>query len=130
MSENAKNIEQSAEGAARSLAELVAELETRGIEYPGEAYRIYGYLTRAAGEMRTALDLIGTAVQGLQDKGHLMSDFRGEPLDEVLDRFTEYSVASQDLAGEVVNKLSKTYSAVGYLAYKETPEGPEPTAGD
>ncbi|MFC8669025.1 hypothetical protein [Streptomyces sp. NPDC057199] len=125
-----ENIEQHAEGAARSLNELVADLQNRGIEYPLEAYRILSYLTRAAGEMRTALELIGTSVQGLQDKGLLMSDFRGEPLDEVLRRFTESSVAAQGLAGGLNDTLSKAYSAAGHLAYNETPEEHQSAAGN
>ncbi|MEV0227140.1 hypothetical protein [Streptomyces sp. NPDC050704] len=110
-------MEHKAEDAARSLAGLVGELQNRGIEHPGEACHIYGYLTRLAADMRTALDSIGTSVQLLQDEGRLMSDFRGEPLDEVLERFTEHSAAAQDLAGGLANKLSKTHSAVGDLAY-------------
>ncbi|WP_263579292.1 hypothetical protein [Streptomyces sp. PSKA30] len=41
MSENTQNIEQHAEGAARSLVELVGALQNGGLEYPLEAYRIY-----------------------------------------------------------------------------------------
>jgi hypothetical protein len=32
------------------------------IEYPLEAYRVYSYLTRCAGEMRTAIELIEASV--------------------------------------------------------------------
>jgi len=58
MSENTKNIEQFGEDAARSLVELVAALQYRGITYPLEAYRIVSYLIRTAGELRTAIELL------------------------------------------------------------------------
>ncbi|WP_128381589.1 hypothetical protein [Streptomyces cavernae] len=128
MSENTENLEQLAEGAARSLVALVAALQGRGVEYPGEAYRIYSYLTRTAGEMRTALDLVGTSVQGLHDRGRLMSDCRGEPLDDVLKRFTESSGRARDLAGDLHGNLSRAHWAVGHLAYKEMPEEQESAA--
>ncbi|MET7356498.1 hypothetical protein [Streptomyces mirabilis] len=51
-----------------------------------------------------------------------MTDCRGEPLDEVLQRHTEWTVAAQQLAA----KLGKAYSAVGDLAYKEAPDEQEP----
>ncbi|MEU3620685.1 hypothetical protein ABZ725_51900 [Streptomyces sp. NPDC006872] len=129
MSESTENLEQFAEGAARSLVELVQELQDRGIQYPGEAHRIYSYLTRVAGELRTALDLVGTSVQGLHDRGLLMSDYRGEPLDEVFERFSQASGRARDLAGDLHGNLSKAYSAVGSVAYKETLEEQEPAAG-
>ncbi|MFF4733298.1 hypothetical protein ACFY3M_50500 [Streptomyces mirabilis] len=128
MSENTENLEQLGEDAARSLIELVTVLQTRGIKYPLEAYRVLSYLTRAAGEMRTALDLLETSVQGLHDRGLLMSDYRGEPLDEVIERFAEASGRARDLAGDLNGNLSKAYSAVGRLAYKEASEGQEPAA--
>ncbi|MFG2260777.1 hypothetical protein [Streptomyces mirabilis] len=84
--------------AARSLAELVTDLKYRGSEYPVEAYRIYSFLTRVAGEMRTALTLLRTSVAGLRDE-ELLRD-------------------------ETV--LGRAYSAVGHLAYKEAPSGQEP----
>lgn len=124
MSENTQNIEQHAEGAARSLIGLVSVLQNRGLEYPLEAYRIYGYLTRVAGEMGTALDLIGTSLQEMNEKGNLMSDWRGDPLGEVLERFNRASGKARNLAGELHGNLSETHSAVGHLAYKEQ----EPTA--
>ncbi|MET7543767.1 hypothetical protein [Streptomyces sp. NPDC005507] len=99
MSENTMNIEQHVEGAARSLVELVNALEAGGLPYPLEVYRIYSYLTRVAGEMGTALDLVEASLQGLHEKGHLMSDYRGEPLDEVLQRFTQSSGQARGLAG-------------------------------
>ncbi|MFI6494032.1 hypothetical protein [Streptomyces sp. NPDC050564] len=68
--------------------------------------------------MRTALTLLRASVEGLQDKDLLMTDCRGEPLDEVLQRHTEWTVAAQQLAA----KLGKAYSAVGDLAYKEAPD--------
>ncbi|WP_314223539.1 hypothetical protein [Streptomyces zaehneri] len=135
MSENTPNIEQHAEGAARSLVELVSALQYGGIKYPLEAYHILSYLTRAAGEMRTALDLLQTSVQGLDDRGLLMPDYRGEPLDEVMERFTESSGRARDLAGGLHGNLSTAHSAVGHLAYNEAsevpgePEGQESATG-
>lgn len=100
MSENTEDIVGHAESAARSLAEFVTELQYRGtrIEYPVEASRIYRDLTRAAGEMTTALNLLRTSVEGLRDQGRLMTDYRGEPLGEVLQRYTDSSLAAEQLA--------------------------------
>ncbi|MGW2827089.1 hypothetical protein ACWC24_39865 [Streptomyces sp. NPDC001443] len=128
MSETTMNIEQHAEDASRSLVDLVRALHNDGIDYPLEAYRVLSYLTRVAGEMRTALDLLDTSVQSLQNKGRLMSDSRGEPLDEVIARFTQSSGRARDLAGDLNATLAKAYSAVGHLAYKEAPEEQEPAA--
>ncbi|TLS45662.1 hypothetical protein FE633_12865 [Streptomyces montanus] len=58
-----------------------------------------------------------------------MSDYRGEPLDEVLERFSQSSGRARDLAGDLHSNLSRAYSAVGYVAYKETPEEQESAAG-
>ncbi|MDX3696930.1 hypothetical protein PV726_43155 [Streptomyces europaeiscabiei] len=124
-----ENIEQHAEGAARSLVELVRALQDRGIEYPVEAHRVHSYLTRCAGELRTAIELIEASVQQLQDKGLLMSDYRGEPLDDVLQRFTESSDAAKDLAGALHGRLSTAYSAIGRVAYREEPEEEESATG-
>lgn len=124
-----QNIEHDAEGAARSLVELVRALQERGIEYPLEAYRVHSYLTRCAGEMRTAIELIEAAVQGLQDKGLQRSDYRGEPLDDVLQRFTESSDAAKDLAGALHGRLSTAHSAIGRVAYREEPEEQESATG-
>ncbi len=63
-----ENIEQHAEGAARSLVGLVRALQERGIEYPLEAYRIHSHLTRCAGEMRTAIELVETSVQNCRTR--------------------------------------------------------------
>ena len=128
MSENTENIEQFGENAARSLDELVTALQTRGITYPLEAYRVFSYLTRTAGELRTAIELLGASVQELHDRDRLMTDYRGEPLDEVIERFTELCGRSVDLAGGLNGTLSKAHSAVGHLAYKETPEEQEQAA--
>ncbi|MCX4598451.1 hypothetical protein OG819_55975 [Streptomyces sp. NBC_01549] len=57
-----------------------------------------------------------------------MSDYRGEPLDEVLERFTEASGRARDLAGDLHGTLSRAHSAVGHLAYKEMPEEQESAA--
>lgn len=128
MSENTKNLEQYGEDAARALSELVGALQYGGITYPLEAYRIFSYLTRTAGELRTAVDLLRASVQGLHDRDRLMTDYRGEPLDEVIERFTELCGRSVDLAGGLNGTLSKAHSAVGHLAYRETPEEQESEA--
>ncbi|MCX4993461.1 hypothetical protein [Streptomyces sp. NBC_00568] len=99
MSENTEGIAQNAENAARSLAELVCDLQHRGIEYPLEAYRIYSFLTRCVGEMRTVLALLEASGEVLQS-------------DAEVQRYAESAV---QLAGV----LGKAYSAVGHLAYKE-----------
>ncbi|MFF4699996.1 hypothetical protein [Streptomyces chattanoogensis] len=122
MSENTQNIEEHAEGAAHCLVELVIALENGVLEYPLEAHRIHSYLTRVAGEMGTALDLIQACVQGLHEKGRLMSDYRGEPLEDVLQRFNQSSGRARVLARELNNHLSEAYSAVGHLAYKDVPD--------
>ncbi|WP_220451647.1 hypothetical protein [Streptomyces anthocyanicus] len=124
-----ESIEQYAEGAARSFVELVRALQDRGIEYPGQAHSVHSYLTRCAGELRTAIELIEVSVQQLQDKGQLMSDYRGEPLDDVLQRFTESSDAAKDLAGELHGQLSTAYSAIGRVAYKEQPAEQQSSTG-
>ncbi|RZB13709.1 hypothetical protein StrepF001_42650 [Streptomyces sp. F001] len=116
-----QNLEQHAESAARSLVDLVNALHRQGLQYPGEAYRIYSYLTRAAAEMRNALGLIGNAVQDLHSMGRLTSDLRGDSLEDVVRRFTENSHAAQDLAGGLADKTGTAYSAVGHLAYNEVP---------
>ncbi|MFE4999150.1 hypothetical protein ACFRH4_49505 [Streptomyces mirabilis] len=110
--------EQRLTAAARSLAELVTDLRYRGIEYPLEAYRVYSFLTRVAGEMRTALTLLRTSVAGLRDKDLL----RDETLDEAIQGYTGASVTAEELAGV----LGRAYSAVGRLAYKEALSGQEP----
>ncbi|WP_159063249.1 hypothetical protein [Streptomyces scabiei] len=58
-----------------------------------------------------------------------MSDYRGEPLDEVLERFTQSSGRARELAGDLHGNLNKAYSAIGYIAYKEAPEDQESAAG-
>jgi hypothetical protein len=118
LGENTKNLEQYGEDAARSLVELVTVLQARGITYPLEAYRVFSYLTRTAGELRTAIELLGASVQGLHERDRLMTDYRGEPLDEVIEVFTELCGRSMDLAGGLNGTLSKAHSAVGHLAYK------------
>ncbi|WP_164404800.1 MULTISPECIES: hypothetical protein [unclassified Streptomyces] len=110
--------EQGSAAAVRSLAEFVTGLKYRGIEYPVEAYRIFSFLTRVAGEMRTALTLLGTSVEGLRD-GELLTD---ERLDEAIQGYTGASVT----AGELAGVLGRAYSAVGHLAYREAPSGQEP----
>ncbi|MGV9898513.1 hypothetical protein [Streptomyces tendae] len=52
-----------------------------------------------------------------------MSGYRGEPLDDVLQRFTESSDAAKDLAGELHGQVNTAYSALGRAAYKEEPVG-------
>ncbi|MFB8000392.1 hypothetical protein ACFC4G_47550 [Streptomyces sp. NPDC056002] len=55
----------------------------------------------------------------------LMSDYRGEPLDEVLQRFTESSGRAWDLAGCLHGQVSKAHLAVGYLAHSAASEVPD-----
>ncbi|MFD5446523.1 hypothetical protein [Streptomyces tendae] len=54
-----------------------------------------------------------------------MSGYRGEPLDDVLQRFTESFDAARDLAGVLHGQVSSAYSAIGRVAYKEEPVGRE-----
>lgn len=61
-------------------------------------------------------------MQQLQDKELLRSDHRGEPLEDLLQRFTESSDAATDLAGAFLGRPSTAYSAIGHVAYKGTPE--------
>jgi len=79
--------------------------------------------------MRTALDLVETSVQGLHDRGRLRSDYRGEPLDDVLEQFTQSSGRARDLAGGLHGNVRKAHSAIGHVAYKETPEVQASAAG-
>ncbi|WP_328674174.1 hypothetical protein [Streptomyces sp. NBC_00328] len=79
------------------LAVLAADLQHRGIEYPLEAYRIYSFLTRCAGEMRTALALLEVSGEVLQS-------------DDEVQRYAESSLTAVQLAGV----LGKAYSAVGH----------------
>lgn len=104
--------------AARSLTELVTGLTYRGLEYPQDAYRVYSYLTRVAGEMRTALTLLKTSAESLRDKeprGH-------ERLDTAAQQYAGASVT----AGQLAFALNEAYSAIGHLAYKETQDDREP----
>ena len=117
-----ENIDQHAESAARSLVALVRVLQDRGVAYPLDAYRAYGYLTRCAGELRTAIELIEASVEKLRDNDRLRTDYRGEPLDEVLQRFLESSDAGKDQAGQLHSGLATAHSALGHVAYKETPD--------
>ncbi|MFJ2885477.1 hypothetical protein ACIO53_05505 [Streptomyces sp. NPDC087305] len=77
------------------------------------------HLTRTAGELRTAIELLGASLQELHDRDRLMTDYRGEPLDEVIERFTELCGRSVDLADGLNGTLSKAHSAVGRLVYNE-----------
>ncbi|MGW3160354.1 hypothetical protein [Streptomyces sp. NPDC001089] len=104
--------------AARSLAELVTGLTYRGVEYPQDAYRIYSYLTRVAGEMRTALTLLKTSAESLRDK----EPRRHETLGAAAQKYAAASVT----AGQLASALNEAYSAIGHLAYKETQDNQEP----
>jgi hypothetical protein len=84
-----------------------------------EASRIYRDLTRAAGEMTTALTLLRTSVEGLRDQDRLMTDYRGEPLGEVLQRYTDSSLAAEQLA----DVLGKGRPVTELPAYEEVPGG-------
>ncbi|MCX4581169.1 hypothetical protein OHB41_50375 [Streptomyces sp. NBC_01571] len=104
--------------AARSLAELVTGLTYRGLEYPQDAYRIYSYLTRVAGEMRTALTLLKTSAESLRDK---------EPREhETLGTSAQQYAGASVTAGQLASALNEAYSAIGHLAYKETQADQEP----
>ncbi|MGV9703884.1 hypothetical protein [Streptomyces sp. NPDC003483] len=104
--------------AARSLAELVTGLTYRGVEYPQDAYRIYSYLTRVAGEMRTALTLLKTSAESLRDK----EPRRYETLGAAAQQYAAASVT----AGQLAAALNEAYAAIGHLAYKETQGDQEP----
>ncbi|MEV6021448.1 MULTISPECIES: hypothetical protein [unclassified Streptomyces] len=52
-----------------------------------------------AGEMKTALILLRTFVEELRDQGLLMTDYRGEPLGDVLQRYVDSFTAAEVLAG-------------------------------
>ncbi|MFF1744355.1 hypothetical protein [Streptomyces mirabilis] len=121
MSENTEDVVRHAESAARSLAEFVTDLQYRGtgIEYPVEASRVYRDLTRAAGEMTTALTLLRTFVEGLREQDRLMTDYRGEPLGEVLQRYTDSSLAAEQLA----DALGKGRPVTEHRVYEEVPGG-------
>ncbi|MCT9010563.1 hypothetical protein [Streptomyces rhizosphaerihabitans] len=99
MSENTEDIAQNAENAARSLAELVCDLQHQGIAHPLQAHHLYSLLGRCAGEMKTTLILLRTFVEELRDQGLLMTDYRGELLGDVLQRYAESSAAAEQLAG-------------------------------
>lgn len=121
MSENTEDVIRHAESAARSLAEFVTDLQYRGrkIEHPEEASFIDSHLARAAGEMTTALILLRTFVEGLREQDRLMTDYRGEPLGEVLQRYTDSSLAAEQLA----DALGKARPVTEHPAYEEVPGG-------
>ncbi|MFC9634354.1 hypothetical protein ACFTY8_35135 [Streptomyces mirabilis] len=121
MSENTEDVIRHAESAARSLAEFVTDLQYRGrkIEHPAEASFIDSHLARAAGEMTTALTLLRTFVEGLREQDRLMTDYRGEPLGEVLQRYTDSSLAAEQLA----NVLGKARPVTERPAHKEVLDG-------
>ncbi|MFE4698687.1 hypothetical protein ACFRIC_16635 [Streptomyces sp. NPDC056738] len=101
MSERTGDITENAENAARAFVELVASLQHQGIEHPAQAHRVYALLTRSAGELKTVLTLLRNSLKELQEQGLLMTDYRGEPLDRVLQRHTDASIAAEQLAGEL-----------------------------
>ncbi|MFE9812922.1 hypothetical protein [Streptomyces sp. NPDC005548] len=108
MSERTDDITVNAENAARTLAELVAGLQHQGIAHPVQAQPVHALLTRSAGELTTLLTLLRACVEELQEQGLLMTDYRGEPLDHVLHRYTEASTAAEALAGELVQPADVT----------------------
>ncbi|MEV5795752.1 hypothetical protein [Streptomyces sp. NPDC052192] len=93
-------------GADYFLAVLAADLQQQGIEYPLEAYRIYSFLTRCAGEMRTALALLKASAQEVRNE-------------EAVRRYAASSFRAVQLAGV----LGRAYSASGHLAYNEESNG-------
>ncbi|MFE2297124.1 hypothetical protein ACFXAW_02900 [Streptomyces sp. NPDC059445] len=122
MSETTDDVAQNAENAARSLAELVSDLQYGGTEHQVPAHRIYALFTRCAEQMKTALTLLRTSVESLQDQGLLMSDYRGEPLEDVLQRYTEFSARAERLAGEL-----GADSVIERKAHNEASSEQEPT---
>ncbi|MGW6259938.1 hypothetical protein [Streptomyces sp. NPDC055085] len=100
MSERTDDITANAENAARTFAELVASLQHEGILHPVQTQRA-ALLTRSAGELKSVLTLLRACVEELQEQGLLMTDYRGEPLDRVLHRYTEASASAEELAGQV-----------------------------
>lgn len=56
---------------------------------PAEVYRIFSYLARTFRELRTAIEVLRASLWDLEDRGHLMTDYRGEPLDEAIERFSD-----------------------------------------
>ncbi|MCX4920072.1 hypothetical protein [Streptomyces sp. NBC_00687] len=101
MSERTDDITVNAENAARTFAELVAGLQREGIVHPVQAQRVDALLTRSAGELKAVLTVLRACVEELQEQGLLMTDYRGEPLDRVLHRYTEASAAAEELAGDL-----------------------------
>ncbi|MFJ4894968.1 hypothetical protein ACIP5U_33990 [Streptomyces sp. NPDC088788] len=93
-------------GADYFLAVLAADLQQQGIAYPLEAYRIYSFLARCAGEMRTALALLKASTQA----GRTEADVR---------RYAASSVTAVQLA----SVLGTAYSASGHMAYNEELSG-------
>ncbi|MFE4758675.1 hypothetical protein ACFRIB_52530 [Streptomyces mirabilis] len=121
MSENTEDVIRHAESAARSLAEFVTDLQYRGrkIEHPAEASFIDSHLARAADEMTTALTLLRTFMEGLRNQDRLMTDYRGEPLGEVLQRYRDSSLAAEQLA----DALGKARPVTEHPAYEKVPGG-------
>ncbi|MFI6341011.1 hypothetical protein [Streptomyces sp. NPDC050535] len=101
MSERTDDITVNAENSARAFAELVSGLQRERIVHPVQAMPVHALLTRSAGELKTVLTLLRACVEELQEQGLLMTDYRGEPLDRVLHRYTEASAAAEELAGEL-----------------------------
>ncbi|WP_373462324.1 hypothetical protein [Streptomyces sp. V3I7] len=54
--------------------------------------------------------------------GQAGSGWRGDPLEEVLERFAESSGRARDFAGVLHGSLSKACAAVGHLAYNDVAE--------
>ncbi|WP_157855829.1 hypothetical protein [Streptomyces aureocirculatus] len=57
----------------------------------------------------------------MQSNELLRSDYRGEPLDDALQRFTESCGKAKDLASALHGRLSTALSAIGHIAYKDEP---------
>ncbi|MFE5010039.1 hypothetical protein ACFRJ3_36320 [Streptomyces sp. NPDC056696] len=89
---------------------------------PEEVFQEYGPRRRRRdvfGEQGSGREF---SVQGLHDRGLLMFGRRGEPLDEVIERFTQSSGRAWGLAGN----LSRAHFAVDSFAYKVAPGEQEP----
>ncbi|MER6442684.1 hypothetical protein ABT275_41220 [Streptomyces sp. NPDC001185] len=104
--------------ASRSLVELVTAFTYREIEYPRDACRTYSCLARVAGEMRTTLALLKTSAESLRAR-----EWREH---ETLGVSSQQYAGASVTAGQLASALNEAYSAIEYLAYKETQHDREP----
>lgn len=114
MGEHTDDITVNAENAARAFVELVSGLQRQGIEHTAHARSVNALLIRSAGKLKAVLSLLRASMTELQEQGLLMTDYRGEPLDRVLQRYTEASTAAEELAGELSQAADVTIEHPGY----------------